>query len=278
MNFIYFHIMTLREFEGYSIVRKLPGGGMSHLHLALDGQQQRVVIRVLREEYLRDRRLKRSFLRGQKILAGLRHPNIVKLIDVGTANDAPYMILDYIESKNLRELIGMKSALLTQNILSLMRQLAAGLFHIHTHGFLHLDIKPENVLVEEDGHVSIIDFDLALKIKDGQVRMKHLPGTFAYLAPETLSKRVVDERSDIYSFGVMCNEMLSYHKPFEAPTLELARAAQINPKSNAQPLSSYNQEIPTALETIVLKCLANQPDDRYPSMSLVVKDLEAVVQ
>jgi serine/threonine-protein kinase len=187
------------------------------------------------------------------------------------------MVLEFIDSRTLRDLILYRDVLLTQNVLSLMRQMAAAVFHIHQSGYLHLDLKPENILICNDGHVVLIDFDLAMKRKRRPVKIKNLPGTPSYIAPETLTKHVVDEASDIYSFGVICYEMLTYHKPFEGDKIEQVRAAQVDPAIPPTRLRQHNPNVPAALESLVLKCLAKQVTDRYPSMSLVIRDLEAIV-
>lgn len=269
--------MTTREFAGFSIVRNLAGGGMTRLYVALDGQQNRVVIRTLTDEYAKRWGARRGFFHSAEVLQKLDHPGIVKLIKTGYEGRIPYMVLEFVDSRTLRDLILYRDALMTQNVLSLMRQMAAILFHIHNSGYLHLDFKPENILVRADGTVVLIDFDLAIRRKKRPVKIKVLPGTPSYIAPETLTKHLVDEGSDIYSFGVTCYEMLTYHKPFEGDKIELVRAAQVDPNVPPTRLRHHNPSVPAALEQLVLKCLAKQPSDRYPSMSLVIRDLEAII-
>ncbi len=269
--------MNTREFAGYSIVRSLAGGGMTRLYVGLDGQQNRVVIRHLTEEWARHRKIRKSFFHGAEVISRLNHPNIIKLVKTGYEGAVPYMVLEFVDSRTLRDLILYRDPLLTQNVLSLMRQIASALFYIHSNGYLHLDLKPENILVRSDGHIVIIDFDLSLKIKRWSKKIKQMPGTPSYVAPETLTRHIVDECSDIYSFGVVCYEMLTFHKPFEGDKLEAVRAAQIDPNIPPTRLKQHAPSVPAALESMVLKCLAKQPEDRYPSMSLVIRDLEAII-
>jgi len=269
--------MNTREFAGYSIVRNLAGGGMTRLFVALDSAQNRVVVRHLLEQWAKYRKFRKSFFHGAEVLAKLNHPHIVKLIKTGYEGKLPYMVLEYVESRTLRDLILYRDPLLSQNVLSLMRQMAAALFHIHAQGYLHLDWKPENILVRPDGHVVVIDFDLAVKSKRRPVRIKEIPGTPSYIAPETLTRRMVDERSDIYSLGVTFYEMLTYHKPFEGDKIEQVRAAQVDPNIPPTRPRQYAPSVPAAMESLVLKCLAKQPDNRYPSISLVIRDLEAML-
>ena len=270
-------IINSRDFAGYSIIRNLAGGGMTRLYVALDPAQNRVVIRHLTGDATRHRRIRKNFFKSAEIMARLNHPNIIKFIKTGYRDKIPFMVLEYVVSRSLRELLLNRDVFLTNNVLSLMRQIATGLFYIHSAGYLHLDIKPENILIRDDGHVVIIDFDLAIKSKRWTKRIRQIPGTPSYIAPETLTRHTVDERSDIYSFGVTCYEMLTFHKPFEGDKIDEVRAAQIDPATPPTRLKQYNPSVPTALESLVLKCIAKKPEDRYPSMSLVIRDLEALL-
>ena len=269
--------MIMREFAGYRIVRVLGSGGMTRLYVAMDDLQNRVVLRHLLDHCADNRTARQQFFDGADLLRRLNHPNIIKVLKTGSEGDIPFMILEYVESRTLRDLLLSKDFLLTQNALSLIRQLAAALAYVHDNGYLHLDIKPENILVRPDGRLVLIDFDLAIKIRRWFKRISQVPGTPAYVAPETLTKHVVDERSDIFSFGVTCYEMLTFHKPFETARAEQALAAQVDPHIPPTPPRQYNPQLPSSLEGIVLKCLAKQTDDRYPSMSLVTRDLEKIV-
>lgn len=271
--------MNLREFAGYSVVRPLAAGGMTQLMLALDGRQKHVVIRCLTEKSARRWRFRRRFFRGAKVIKHLNHPHIAHLIKTGYQGRIPYMVLEYIESRTLRELLLSRDPLLTDNTLSMMRQLATLLSYVHSAGYLHLDFKPENLLVRHDGVIFLIDFDLARPIRCHwwNRRLRELPGTPSYVAPETMVRRTVDTRSDIYSLGVVFYEMLTFHKPFERDRLDEMIAAQMNPDIPPKKPRQYNPQIAPALEQVVLKCLAKRPEDRYPSVSLVIRDMEALL-
>lgn len=269
--------MIGQEFAGYSITRRLANGGMTHLYVAVDSSHQRVVLRRLKPDYLRDKRIRNNFLHGAEILNKLQHPNIVRLIKAGLYQDEPFMALEYVESRNLKDLILTKSPLLYQNVLTMFRQMAAALNHVHLMGYWHLDFKPENLIVREDGLVVLVDFDLAIERKPKPVKLSPLPGTFAYLPPEALLKNLVDDQTDIFSFGVTCYEILTGHKPFEGITAEDARRNQVDPNTRAMRLSLHNIKVPTPLETLIFKCLAKRQEERYPSISLVTRDLETMV-
>lgn len=270
-------MMSGQDFAGYAVTRRLANGGMTHLYVGLDAQQNRVVIRRLKPDYVKDRRIRQSFLHGAEILSHIHHPNIVRLIKAGLFNDEPFTVVEYVEARNLRELIQRKDPLLLQNILTILRQMAAALSCVHTAGFWHLDFKPENLIVRNDGLLILIDFDLAMERKPKPVKLSPLPGTFAYLPPETLSRSLVDDQTDIYAFGVTCYELLTGHKPFEGVTIEDSKKAQMDPHGRPPRLKMHNVQVPMAMESLIFKCLAYRQEDRYPSMSLVMRDLETMV-
>jgi serine/threonine protein kinase len=268
--------MTTREFAGYPVVRNLAVGGMTRLYVGLDAQQNRVVIRCL--DATRGNRWvnKWRFFKSAEILAKLQHPHIVRLIQTGTEGKIPYMVLEFVDGRTLRDLILYRDPLLTNNTLSLMQQLAETLLFIHNNGYLHLDVKPENIMVRHDAQLVLLDFDLAVPIKRWFKRVRHMPGTPAYAAPELQLQRLAGEASDVYSFGVTAYEMLTFHKPFEGDKIELVHAAQLDANTPPTRLRQHNSKIPAALENLVLKCLAKNPADRYPSMSLIIRELKSI--
>ena len=269
--------MIGQEFAGYTITRRLASGGMTYLYVAVDRNQHRVVLRRLKPDYIKDKRIRASFMHGAEILNKLHHPNIVKLNKAGLFQDEPFMTLEYVESRSMRDLIQTKAPLLYENILTMFRQMAAALNHVHAMGFWHLDFKPENLIVRDDGLVVLIDFDLALERKPKPVKLTPLPGTPAYLPPETLTKSTVDDQTDIFSFGVTAYEILTGHKPFEGVTQEDAKRNQIDPNTRPMRITNHNIRIPIQLETLIFKCLAKRPEERYPSISLVTRDFETMV-
>jgi len=187
------------------------------------------------------------------------------------------MIVNFVEGANMRELILHRSPLLKMNPLSMLRQMAAALAYVHLAGFLHLDFKPENLIVRGDGLIVLVDFDLALERKSKPTRLHPLPGTFAYLPPETIQKEMVDDQTDIFAFGVTAYEMLTGHKPYEGVTEGHSHQQQLDPRAMPRSLRLHNVTVPAALERLIFKCLAHHQRDRYPSMSLVQRDLETMV-
>lgn len=269
--------MIGQEFAGYTITRRLTNGGMTHLYVGVDAQQNRAVIRRLKSDYVRDKRIRNSFLHGAEVLSKLHHPNIIRLIKAGIYKNEPYMATEYIESRNIKDLIFSKSPLLYENVLTMFRQIAAAVNHVHVKGYWHLDVKPENFIVRQDGLVVLVDFDLAIESKPKPIKLSPLPGTFSYLPPEALQKNLVDEQTDIFSFGVTCYEILTGHKPFEGITMEDAKKNIIDPNVQPMRISLHNIRIPRHLETLIFKCLAKRKEERYPSISLVIRDLETIV-
>lgn len=267
-----------QEFAGYSITRSITGGGMTKLYVAIDAQQTRYVIRVLDTVVARDRKSRQRFFRGGEVIARLHtpqpHPNIVRFIKAGVEDKLPYMVLEYVESRTLRDLILYREPLLTENVMVFIRQLANVIRYVHSRGFLHLDVKPENVLIRPDGRLVLIDFDLAIPRKRFFKKLANVSGTTAYVPPETLVNRTADDRADIYAFGICCYEMLTFHKPYEGEKIEQVRAAQIDPKTPPAPIRQYNPNVPAALANLVMKCIAKDPQDRYPDMVLVLRDLD----
>lgn len=270
--------MSGQDVAGYTITRKLAGGGMSCLSLGVDGAQHRVLIRRLRPELAGERRMRAAFAHGAAVLQKIHHPNVVRFVRAGMSEDHQlYTVLEFVEGHNMRELLLARSQLLRLNPLSMIRQMAAAMCAVHHAGFLHLDFKPENLMVRDDGHVVLVDFDLAQERKPKPFRIHPLPGTFAYLPPETIEHETVCEQTDIYAFGVTCYELLTGHKPFEAASIALERHKQLDPHAKPRGLSHFGVHVQPQLERVIFKSLARFPGDRYPSMALVQRDIETLV-
>ena len=184
--------------------------------------------------------------------------------------------MDYVEAANLKELFAKQDPVLTEHVAQILIDMAAGLGHVHESGFMHLDFKPENVLVSRNGSVRLIDFDIAQPIPEKPKKMSKNPGTPGYMAPEQLLREPIDARADIFAYGVAAYEVLTNHKPFPGETPAEILAAQIDSFGPVPP-REHNPEIPHALEKAILKCLAVNPDRRYPFMSVVKHDVEGAL-
>lgn len=265
------------EFDDYTILRRLDPGGMTEIYLASKKGSEPVILRCMRPEFARKRKWRKMFFHGAEILQVLDHPNVVRILDVKRSYPLPYMVLEYVPSRTLRSLILNRDAIIHHNLLLLMRQMAAALGHVHSSGFLHLDFKPENLLVDEKAHVTLIDFDLATRRRGRPARVRTLDGTPFYMPREMLLHRTVDERTDIYALGVTAYEMVVYRKPFGGYTLGEAQVAQADLTTLPDLLASNSDGVTTELQQVIFKCLAKEPAARYPSMGLVQKALESLI-
>ena len=246
---------------------------MTELIVARDQDDDRVVIRFIRDKYARDRKIRKSFLHGVEVLTELDHPNIVAVYDYGKHKGHLYVVVEYHENLNLRERIVKRDPSLAVHQLPLLTQFAEALSFVHAAGYLHMDLKPENLLICEDMSLILVDFDLVLSHKGKPIRLKQVSGTPTYLAPETLRERTVDTRSEIYSFGICAYEMLSFQRPYLADNPNMYQRVVSDLSTEAIPLSHHRPDIPKQINDLVMKCLAKRPEARYPSMRLVHHEL-----
>jgi serine/threonine-protein kinase len=247
---------------------------MADIWLVTDERNKPYALRKLRDN-LRFNFLARSrFKRGCQILSQLNESDfIVGYVEHGKADGIPYLLMDYVEADNLKQLFGRSDPVLAENVAQILIDMAIGLSHVHESGFMHLDFKPENVLITRNGNVQIIDFDLAQPIPEKPKRMSKNPGTPAYMAPEQLQRQAIDSRADIFAYGVAAYELVTNHKPFPGETPGEILERQLDQSGPMLP-RKYNPDILPALEKIILKCIEREPDKRYPYMSMLVRDLQ----
>ncbi len=252
-------------------------GGMAEIWLATDGKGRAHAVRRLHEQLKSDSLAKKRFLRGCEVLQKMpEHEGVIGYVEHGKIEGRLYCAMEYVEGANLKELYARHDPVLLENVAQIIIDMAAGLEHVHENGFMHLDFKPENVLVTRNASVRLVDFDLAQDIPETPVKIKKNPGTPAYMAPEQLSGQPIDQRVDVFAFGVSAYELLTNQKPFpgessaEILSGQLIRSEFLTPRQ-------LNPELPANLEAVVLKCLEANPDKRYPFMSLLVRDLKAAL-
>jgi serine/threonine-protein kinase len=266
-----------KQFGRYYLQELLNNGGMAEIWLVTDGRSRPFALRKLRQELRFNFLARRRFQHGSRVLSRLNRSDfIVGYVEHGKAEGVPYLVMDYVEAANLKELYARHDPVLTENVAQILIDMAIGLSHVHESGFMHLDFKPENVLVTRNGSVQLIDFDLAQPIPEKPKKMSRNPGTPTYMAPEQLQRQRIDPRADIYAYGVAAYELLTYQKPFpgENPAEILAR--QLDP-SGPLPPRQHNSDIPAALEQVILRCIAREPEKRYPYMSVLVRELESAL-
>ena len=255
----------------------LNSGGMADIWLVTDNRGKPYALRKLKSRYRFNLLARRRFLRGCEVLSKINESDyVVGYVEHGRANGTLYMVMDYVEASNLKELYAQQDPLLTENVARILIDMAYGLSHVHESGFMHLDFKPENVLVTRNGNVRLIDFDLAQPIPEKPKKMSKNPGTPGYMAPEQLQQKPIDPRADIFAYGVAAYELLTNQKPFPGETPSEILAAQMESSRPIAP-REHNADIPAALEKVVIKCVARDPDKRYPFMSVLVRDLESAL-
>ena len=197
---------------------------------------------------------------------------VVGYVEHGKCEGTLYLLMDYVEAENLRQLFTRQDPILTENVAQILIDMAQGLADVHESGYMHLDFKPENVLVTRNGGVRLIDFDLAQPIPERPKKMSKNPGTPGYMAPEQLQRKPIDTRADIFAYGVTAYELLTNQKPFDGESPGEILAHELDLTGPVAP-REHNPGIPPALEKTILKCIDRDPERRYPFMSVLVRDL-----
>jgi len=261
----------------FNLHELLNRGGMSEIWLVTDSRGKPYALRRLKSSLRFNLLARRRFARGCEVLSKMTDSDyIVGYVEHGKLDGTLYLLMDYVESENLKELFARQDPLLAENVAQILIDAAIGLNHVHESGYMHLDFKPENILVSRNGNVRLIDFDLAQPIPEKPKRFSKNPGTPGYMAPEQLQRLAFDARVDIFAYGVAAYELMTNHKPYPGDTPAEILAAQMEP-NNPTPLREHNPDVPPALEQIILKCLAREPDRRYPFTSVLVRDLQSVL-
>jgi len=263
-----------KQFGRFYLQELLNSGGMADIWLVTDGRGKPYALRKLKDALRFNLLARRRFRRSCEVLSRLNESEfIVDYVEHGRVNGTLYMLMDYVEAANLKELFARHDPVLVENVAQILIDMAIGLASVHESGFMHLDFKPENVLVTRNGNVRLIDFDMAQPIPDKPKKMSKNPGTPSYMAPEQLQRWPIDPRVDIFAYGVSAYELVTNRKPFPGETPAEILAAQLN-ASGPVPPREHNADIPPALEKVILKCIAREPDRRYPFVSVLVRDLQ----
>jgi len=265
-------------FGRFYLQELINSGGMADIWLATDERQKPYALRRMHQRLRFNILARRRFLRGAEILSKIGdHDRIVGYVEHGKIKGQLYLLMDYVEASNLKELHAQQDPVLLENVAQILIDMAEGLEHMHDNGFMHLDFKPENVLVTRNGSVHLVDFDLAQPIPEKPKKASRKnPGTPAYMAPEQLLGEPITQRVDIFSYGVTAYELLTHQKPFpgESPAEILAR--QLDRFGFAEP-RQHNPEIPANLQKIILRCLEREPERRYPFVGMMVRELQAAL-
>lgn len=270
--------MTGQEKFGRFYLRELlNSGGMSEIWLVADGRGKPFALRKLKRELRFNFTARRRFMRGCEVLSQLTESDyIVGYVEHGKAEGTCYLLMDYVEAENLKELFARQDPLLSENVAQILIDSATALSHVHESGYMHLDFKPENILITRNGAVRLIDFDMAQPLPEKPVKFSKNPGTPGYMAPEQLRREPIDARVDIFAFGVSAYELLTNEKPFPGDTPAQILAAQMQP-SGPPPLRDHNPDVPAALEKVVMKCLECDPERRYPFSGVMLRELQSAL-
>lgn len=266
------------QFGPYYLQELLNSGGMADIWLATNQKGEPFALRRLRDGSLFNFTAKKRFLRGCQILSQIHnHECVIGYVEHGKINGWLYLLMEYVEASNLKQLFARDDPVLAENIGNILIDMAVGLEHLHDSGFMHLDFKPENVLITRNAGVRLVDFDLAQRKPDKPRKSSDNPGTPAYMAPEQLLRQPFDHRVDIFAFGVSAYELLTGRKPFAGETPKEILRKELDRSLDFVPPRELNPEIPPLLEKAILKCLERDAEKRYPFMSVLVRDLQTAL-
>lgn len=265
-------------FGRFYLQELINSGGMADIWLATDERQKPYALRRMHQRLRFNLLARRRFMRGAEILSKIGdHAGIVGYVEHGKIKGQPYLLMDYVEASNLKELHARQDPVLLENIAQILIDMAQGLEHMHDNGFMHLDYKPENILVSRNANVRLVDFDLAQPIPEKPKRVsKKNPGTPAYMAPEQLRGEPITHRVDIFAYGVAAYELLTQQKPFPGDTPGEILARELDRSGFVAP-RQHNPDIPAAMEKVILRCLERDPDRRYPFIGVMVRELQAAL-
>ncbi|MCD8325845.1 MAG: Stk1 family PASTA domain-containing Ser/Thr kinase [Lachnospiraceae bacterium] len=256
----------------YEILEKIGTGGMSDVYKAMDQKLNRnVAVKVLKQEFSENANFVSKFLVEAQAAAGLMHPNIVNVYDVGEEDDIHYIVMELVEGITLKKYIEKKARLSYKEAVSIAIQVAMGIEAAHNNHIIHRDIKPQNIIISREGKVKVTDFGIA-KAATSNTVTSNVMGSVHYTSPEQARGGYSDEKSDVYSLGITLFEMLTGRVPFDGDT-----TVAIAIKHIQEPMPSpreYVEEIPVSVEQIVLKCCQKTVDRRYQSMGELIDDLK----
>lgn len=256
----------------YEVLEKIGTGGMSDVYKAKDQKLNRfVAVKVLKQEFSENRNFVSKFRVEAQAAAGLMHPNIVNVYDVGEEDGIHYIVMELVEGITLKKYIEKKVRLTTKEAISIAIQVAMGIEAAHNNHIIHRDIKPQNIIISKEGKVKVTDFGIA-KAASSNTITSNVMGSVHYTSPEQARGGFSDEKSDIYSLGVTIFEMLTGRVPFNGDTTV---AIAIKHIQNPMPsMREFVPEIPQSVENIVMKCTQKSPDRRYQSMAEMITDLK----
>ena len=258
--------------DRYEIIQLIGSGGMAEVYKGKDHKLNRfIAMKVLKREYSQDKNFVTKFRGEAQAAAGLTHPNIVNIYDVGNEDGIYYIVMELVEGITLKEYIQKKIRLSVKEAISIAIQVSMGIGAAHNQQIIHRDIKPQNIIVSKDGKVKVTDFGIA-KAASTDTIASNVMGSVHYVSPEQARGGYSDKKSDIYSLGITMYEMLTGRVPFDGDTT--VNIAIQHLQDEIVPPSTYVPEIPESVEQIVLKCTQKAPDRRYSNTQELINDLK----
>ena len=260
--------------DRYEIIGKIGAGGMSDVYKAKDLTLGRfVAIKVLKPEFSEDLNFVTKFRTEAQSAAGLEHPNIVNIYDVGSEKGMHYIVMEYVDGITLKEYIQKQGAITWNDALYFTTQILRALQHAHDKGIVHRDIKPQNIMLLADGHIKVTDFGIArFSRSETKTLTENAIGSVHYISPEQAKGEFTDERADIYSLGVVLYEMLAGRVPFDADSAVSVALMQV--QADAKRLIDINPDIPRGVEQICAHAMEKNPANRYQSATEMLFDVE----
>ena len=257
----------------YEILEVIGTGGMAVVYKARCHRLNRLVaIKILKDDYSSDEEFRRRFHAEGEAVAMLSHPNIVAVYDVSTSEIADYIVMELIEGISLKQYMEKKGVLNWKETLHFGIQIGKALEHAHSRGIVHRDIKPHNIMVLKNGSVKVTDFGIARLMSKGNTLTKEALGSVHYISPEQAKGGRIDNRSDLYSLGVVMYEMMAGRPPYDGESPVAIAIQHIN--GGAMLPSTLNPNIPGGLEQIIMKNMAQEPNNRYDSATQMLYDME----
>lgn len=258
--------------ERYEVQERIGAGGMADVYKGRDQKLNRfVAIKVLKKEYREDDNFVRKFKTEAQSAAGLMHPNVVNVYDVGEDRGLYFMVMELVEGITLKEYIEKKGRLSSKEVISIGIQICNGVDAAHRHHIIHRDIKPQNIIISKEGKVKVTDFGIA-RVASSNTISSNAMGSVHYTSPEQARGGFSDEKSDIYSVGITMYEMATGRVPFDGETTVAIAIKHL--QEDITPPSVYVPDIPFSLEQIILKCTQKSADKRYANATLLMMDLK----
>ena len=258
--------------DRYEIVDKVGSGGMSDVYKALDHKLNRfVAIKVLKTEFSEDRNFVSKFKVEAQSAAGLTHPNIVNVYDVGEDHNIHYIVMELIDGITLKKYIEKKGPLPVKEAVSIAIQVSQGIEAAHNNHIIHRDIKPQNIMISREGKVKVTDFGIARAASTNTINSNAM-GSVHYISPEQARGGYIDEKSDIYSLGITLYELITGKVPFEGDSTVSVALQHIN--DDLPSPKDTIPDLPVSVEKIILKCTQKKPDRRYLKISALIADMK----